>query len=134
MAETVGQRIERLAKEKGLPTGAVLAERCGVSYESFRKWKAGDAAPNRRRQEVIAQVLGVEPAAFMFGADGGTSGEPLQSDEARLLRAFRVVLTEDRADFLRQLERRAREVSELEMRLRADLAAGSSRKRTGTAG
>ncbi len=134
MVETIGHRIERLASQKKLPTGAALAKLFGVSYESFRKWKAGEAAPNRRRQEVIAAALGVDPAAFMFGADGAASGEPLQSDEARLLRAFRVVLTEDRSDFLRQLERRAREVSELEMRLRADLAQGSSRKRTGTAG
>ena len=67
MHTTVGQRIEALAAEKGLPSGKALAALFGVSYETLRKWRSGDAAPNRSRQLVVAKVLGCKPEAFMFG-------------------------------------------------------------------
>ncbi len=69
MARTVGERIEEIAAAKGLPAAAALAELLGVRYESLRKWRTGDAAPNRSRQKVIAKVLGVPEAAFMHGVD-----------------------------------------------------------------
>jgi len=68
MAGTVGSRIEAIALQKGLPSGKRLADLLGVSYETLRKWREDQAAPNRSRQAVIAERLGVAPEAFMFGA------------------------------------------------------------------
>lgn len=67
MGKTVGERIEAMAASKGLPQGAALAALFGVQYETLRKWRTGEAAPNRSRQQAIAAVLGVAPAAFMHG-------------------------------------------------------------------
>lgn len=118
--ETVGQRIERLALEKQLPAGAKLAALFGVSYETLRKWRDGDTSPNRNRQLRIAEVLGVAPEVFMHGVAGSQAGEPLKPDEARLLRAYRQVLKADKAAALKQLEDRAREIEELELRISSE--------------
>ncbi len=120
--ETVGARIERIAHAKNLPGGAALAAMFGVTYETLRKWRDGTTSPNRARQNRIAEVMGVAPAVFMHGADGGQSGEPLLADEARLLRAYRRVLKADRAQVLQQLENRAREIEELEFRITSERA------------
>ena len=120
--ESIGARIERLAQEKQLPSGAKLAALFGVSYETLRKWRDGDTSPNRNRQQRIAEVLGVAPEVFMHGVAGGQAGEPLKPDEARLLRAYRQVLKADKAAVLKQLEGRAREIEELELRISAERA------------
>lgn len=124
--ETAGARIERIAQDKQLPSGAKLAALFGVSYETLRKWRDGDTSPNRNRQLRISEVLGVAPEVFMHGAAGGQAGEPLKPDEARLLRAYRQVLKADKAAALKELEDRAREIEELELRI--------SSERTGTTG
>lgn len=118
--ETVGARIERIAHAKNLPGGAALAAMFGVSYETLRKWRDGSTSPNRTRQKRVAEVLGVAPAVFMHGAEGGQAGEPLLADEARLLRAYRRVLNADRGQALQQLENRAREIEELEFRIASE--------------
>lgn len=124
--ETVGARIERIAQEKQLPSGAKLAKLFGVTYETLRKWREGGTGPNRNRQVRVSEVLGVAPAVFMHGAAGAQAGEPLKADEARLLRAYRQVLKADKAAALKQLEDRAREIEELELRI--------SSERSGTTG
>lgn len=120
MHETVGARIESLAATKKLPKNAELARLIGVSYETLRRWRAGEAAPNRKRQDRIAELLGVAHEVFMHGSAGANAGEPLRSDEARLLRAYRTVLKEDKIDMLKSAEARAREIEELTMRIEAD--------------
>jgi len=66
--ETIGTRIEAIAAAKGIPGGAQLAKRFGVSYETLRKWREGETAPNRAKQAVVSRELGVPVGAFMFGA------------------------------------------------------------------
>lgn len=73
MGETIGARIERIAREKGLPAGAKLADELGVTYETLRKWRQGITAPNRTRATHIARVLGVPKDQFM--ADAPRMGE-----------------------------------------------------------
>ena len=70
MSETPGSRIERIAEEKGLPSGKALAKALGVTYETLRKWREGATAPNRTKQHRIAEYLGVAPAEFMHGVTG----------------------------------------------------------------
>lgn len=67
MEKTVGERIRAIAAAKGLGDGEELAARFDVTYETLRKWTKGLAAPNRSRQLVIAEVLGVPIPAFMHG-------------------------------------------------------------------
>lgn len=80
MEETVGARIERLAAAKGLPANAALAELFGVTYETLRKWRAGQTAPSRKRAAKISEKLGVEPEVFMHGVAQATitPAAPLQ--------------------------------------------------------
>lgn len=120
MDETVGDRIERLAAAKNLPSGQALAELFGVSYETLRKWKRNLVAPNRSRQQVISKALGVAPEVFMHGVAGPSAGEPLRADEARLLRAYRHLLKADQEEALKRMETRAREIEELELRIKRE--------------
>lgn len=76
MKETVGDRIERLARERGLPTGGALADALEVSYETLRKWKVGSTAPNRGRVELISKYLKVPEALVMHGEDREDSSRP----------------------------------------------------------
>jgi transcriptional regulator with XRE-family HTH domain len=76
MSDTVGVRIESIAAKNGLPGGVQLAKLLGVTYESLRKWREGESAPNRKRQQVVAKVLGVQPEEFMYGgADGAVASD-----------------------------------------------------------
>lgn len=75
MGDTVGQRIRRIAHAKGLGDGIELAKKLGVSYETLRKWTGGASAPNRARQKVVSDVLGVPAESFMYGVT-----EPGQPD------------------------------------------------------
>lgn len=58
----------------------------------------------------------------MFGAVNTEPRSPLKDDEARLLRAYRRVLKGDKVEALAGLERRAREIEELESRIVAERA------------
>ncbi len=80
MNKTVGERIRAIAAAKGLGDGEELAARFDVSYETLRKWTTGEAAPNRSRQAIVAEVLGVPPAAFMYGSSVFDSQEILTAD------------------------------------------------------
>lgn len=69
MAQTVGVRIEALARANGYASIKDFVNAVGVSYETFRKWKAGDAAPNRARQQKLSELLGCDASVFMHGVD-----------------------------------------------------------------
>ncbi len=74
MAESVGERIERLAMEKRKETLAQFAASLGVSYETTRKWKTGATEPNRKRLAKICELLKVSPDEVLFAApDSGPS-------------------------------------------------------------
>lgn len=115
-ASTVGDRIEELGRDKLGLTGAALAEKLGVTYETLRKWKRGLGSPSAPRQKRISEALGEPPAVFMHGA-AAVGGEPLTRDEKRLLGAYRGILEDDRAKVLKELEKRAREVEEIAIRV-----------------
>lgn len=78
------------------------------------------AAPNRARQERIATHLKMPASQFMFGDPNHKAKEPISAAEVRLIKAFRSVLSEDKAKFLADIERRAREVEEIELRVRTE--------------
>lgn len=128
--ESVGNRIERLAKANGLPAGSALANRLGVSYETLRRWKAGETAPNRNRAVRIAEFLGCAPEAFMHGVTDAVP-DKLPADEARLVEAFRMLLRDDKAELLAEVERRAKVVAEIEDRIRAERAGSPAKESTG---
>lgn len=121
---TVGVRIEELAKKQGLPPAAALAALFGVSYETLRKWRGGETAPNRNRAAKISEVLGVPPEVFLHGVSAEATGTApelsLTTDEHRLLRAYRNVLKGDRTRVLDGLERRAEEIQEIARTIRIE--------------
>lgn len=110
MEDTVGNRIEALAAQKGLPGGKELAALFGVSYETLRRWRGGGIAPNRNRAARISEVLGVPEEVFMHGVVGTPQLDPQQR---RLLRAFGRVLAADKERFIGMIELRAQELSEI---------------------
>lgn len=68
--DTVGTRILRIAAAHSilrLQTRKELAATFGVTYETLRKWIAGEAAPSRKRAESIAARMGVRAETFMHG-------------------------------------------------------------------
>lgn len=67
MPETIGARLERIAKDSKGWTLSQFAEQLDVSYETVRKWVTGETAPNRRRLERICELLPVSPAMVLFG-------------------------------------------------------------------
>jgi transcriptional regulator with XRE-family HTH domain len=68
MDETIGERIKRIAKERGKLSGAKLAEQFGVSYEALRRWSKGIDTPTPANAAAIAEYLGVPVSTVMFGA------------------------------------------------------------------
>lgn len=119
--ETIGQRIEAIASECGLPSNSALAQHLGITYETLRKWRSGSSAPNRSRLKKISELLGVDPARLMFGIEREAGAKPedeLSEEESRVLAAFRTLPTRERMDFLAQIEEKAAVVTELLIRLR----------------
>lgn len=84
MDETIGERIKRIAKERGKLSGAKLAERLGVSYEALRRWSKGIDTPTPANAAVIAAYLGVPASAVMFG----TELPPRRPDAEEIADAF----------------------------------------------
>lgn len=99
MAETVGTRIQRIAKDQGKPSGKHLANDLGVTFESLRLWTAGTTAPSRKRAQAIADYLGVSVEVVMFGAEAA----PRQIDAEAIADAFNALPTSTPQD----LDRRA---------------------------
>ena len=103
MAETVGRRIQRLAQEKGLPSGKALASLLGVSYETLRAWSVDNAkiAPNRHRAARIASTLSTSIEHIMFGTEpSGT--ELLGADAIAIAEAFDAVPADTTAAIARR--------------------------------
>lgn len=124
--ETIGTRIEALARARGLPEGSALAAKFKVSYETLRKWREGATAPNRNRAEQIAAILGVPSAAFMHDIAADPASMPtaqpvgLTDLEVRMLAAFRQVLSTDKEKFVDQVEARAAEIAAIAKQMSAD--------------
>lgn len=90
MDETVGARVQRLAREQGKPAGKALAAALGVHYESLRQWTAGIGMPSQKRARVIADYLGVSVNTVMYGA----APPPRQPDAEAIADAFNALPTD----------------------------------------
>jgi transcriptional regulator with XRE-family HTH domain len=81
--ETIGARIQRIAKERDKGSGKALAAALGVTYEALRQWTTGKGAPNRQRAQNVAEFLGVTLEVLLFG-----DGPSRQPDAEALADAF----------------------------------------------
>lgn len=104
MAETVGERLIRVAKtELGL-NQTQLAQALGVSGETLRKWRTGEIAPNRARARMVAEQFGRSVAWVMHGDEPHDNDPvlPLQVHlhEPELISGYRLLDEKDRADVL----------------------------------
>ena len=50
-------------------TEQAFADQCGVSRSAVQHWERGLTAPNRARQKIVADVLGISVAQLMGGID-----------------------------------------------------------------
>lgn len=71
----VHQRIKDGRKRLGL-TEEEFAERAGVSRGSVQQWEKGSTAPNRKRQPVVAALLGLSIAELMGEPSNVVSDAP----------------------------------------------------------
>lgn len=75
--ETIGQRLRRLRKERGLSLRQLAAP--GVSYAFISRIEAGDRLPSLRSMRVLARKLGVSPEYL-------ETGKPITPEAERELR------------------------------------------------
>ena len=66
MQATIGSRIARLRKEKGM-TQEALAEKLGVSSQAVSKWENDLACPDVSLLTTLADVLGVTTDELLSG-------------------------------------------------------------------
>lgn len=66
MQATIGSRIARLRKEKGM-TQEALAEKLGVSSQAVSKWENDMACPDISLLTTLADVLGVTTDELLSG-------------------------------------------------------------------
>lgn len=67
MNESIGARVLRRAHDLYGWGPQELADAVGVSYETVRKWRSDETAPNRRRMAVLAELLQVSTYWLMTG-------------------------------------------------------------------
>jgi transcriptional regulator with XRE-family HTH domain len=66
---SVGDRIKSARLRKGW-SQSQLARSVGVKPQSVQQWEANEAAPNRKRIDVVAAVLDIRPEELLFGGEG----------------------------------------------------------------
>ncbi|MGH8520775.1 MAG: LexA family protein [Gammaproteobacteria bacterium] len=66
---SVGARIKEARLRKGW-SQSQLARSVGVKPQSVQQWEADEAAPNRKRIDVVAAVLDARPEELLFGTEG----------------------------------------------------------------
>ena len=81
MNETIGERIQRLRKAKGIKQGE-FAIACSVSINMVSKWENNKARPSRQSIAQIAEVLSISPAFLSYG-DEFIDTEKAQSIKVR---------------------------------------------------
>lgn len=93
--ETVGERIFRLRKEKGLSCQE-LAKRIGVSYTSVSHYEHDKRMPSRITAEALCDIFNVDLDYLYCKTDirrtmdfTGTYENTINSDEIDLILAFR---------------------------------------------
>ncbi len=101
-AETVGQRIGALRKQRGM-TQDDLAAACGVSRSAVAQWETDRAGQLRENITRIALALSASVEHLLNGGQTGTTG-----DEIAMLRLYRACPPEDRSFLLRTARRLAR--------------------------
>lgn len=106
MVSSMGERIARLRRDRGL-SQAAFAAATGVSRSAVAQWetdRAGQVSGNLSR---IAQVLDVSVEVLLHG-ERARAPEGLTGDELALLRLYREAGEEGRAELLRHARRLAR--------------------------
>lgn len=114
--ESIHKRIRRLRESAGLSQEQLAAE-VGVKYQSVQEWeREGGTAPSRKRQQKVADALGVTIHELMTGLKPPES-KPTSDEEApqkiesaeidRLIRAYAWLSEEEQAELLKDLESKA---------------------------
>jgi transcriptional regulator with XRE-family HTH domain len=127
--ESVGQRIRRLRRERGLSQREISGP--GVTHAHISRIESGSRIPSVKAIRVIARRLGVSPEYL----ETGTDIAPREALELRLadaeLRLRLDVESETGADELAEIMREAEELGEAELLTRAHVALGLAAARGG---
>lgn len=98
MAITIGKRIARLRKDKGLKQEA-LAEMLGVSGQAVSKWENGQTCPDISLLPQLAQILGVTVDELLSGKQEKVSAvQILPEDQRKSIKDMMLRITVDSAD------------------------------------
>lgn len=80
--ESIHKRIRRLREAKGLSQQA-LAKLSGVAYQSVQEWeREGGTAPSRKRQQAVANALGVGVSELVLGTSALKEPTPTYDKDA----------------------------------------------------
>lgn len=83
-AETIGQRIRRVRKERGL-TQAQLAESAGINQGYLSQIERDQARPRKLTYDALAVVLDIPQGVLIGGGREHDSPQPLETRELPLL-------------------------------------------------
>ncbi|UCX03546.1 XRE family transcriptional regulator [Shewanella glacialimarina] len=83
--QRVGQHIKHLRMKAGIKSQAMLAELCGWKSQSrVGNYEAGSRTVSPSDAEILAKVLGVDPAEIIFGYPQSNKRSDISEDEAVL--------------------------------------------------
>jgi transcriptional regulator with XRE-family HTH domain len=108
----INQLIRNQWRKKYATLGEFAAA-CGVTYQTVQQWVAENGtAPSRKRQERVAQALGISVAELVAGAlieDSGKAVPHMTKDSraAKLIECFGWLTEAEKVDILRDVCARA---------------------------
>jgi transcriptional regulator with XRE-family HTH domain len=92
--ETIGQRIRRLRKERGIGKQIDLAEPCGMTQSTLSDIESKDQEFSAKTLMLLAKKLDVSIDEIMYGSQGEIVGQ------AELIRIFAELSQEQRNNVL----------------------------------
>lgn len=98
MIETLGDRIKKLRRQKKL-SQQQLGKAIGVTREAVCQWEKGKTAPQGKRLEKLADVLGTTPGDLLFGE----ATKHLSTEETKLLEDWNILPIELQKDFANRI-------------------------------
>lgn len=104
LAESIGQRIARLRKERGV-TQIELAERLGVTQPLVSNWERGEIRLHGELIVELARIFGVSADELLgLSAPTATSSSPARRRLSRRLQAIDKLSKRDQEALLRTID------------------------------
>lgn len=79
--QEIAQRIKELREGRGMPPQPVVAAAVGVSLRTYQNWEGGDAKPEYRNLERLAEFYGVSEEFILTGSENSRPESPVVVSE-----------------------------------------------------